>query len=329
MCTRTKRIQSPEQRYRPLVARGYLDVPCGQCDECRSCAQQEWLLRLWQEMQTYHKIEGKVVFLTLTYMESCLPRFKYVDKKTGEYFDIPCFNKHDKDRFMNSIIQFFKRRGLTKKKTASGLGLKFMITCEYGESPQGTHRPHYHMVLLFPPEYVNVLGFTNYTQWMDFFQKYWHLGFVRKSKKYGLFVNPKSDFAARYTSKYCTKDVDWFDQPEVNDFLYGENRKKIPERYEAIKDFLPRHYQSQGFGLDLVKLCDNDEVFKDGLNLDFLSDRKLGKTKTYQIPRYIKRKVLYDYDKVTGKFTLNERGKSYNRHYVDQLISDAADRLSK
>lgn len=329
MCTRTIRITSPEKRYRPLVSRGYIDVPCGKCDECRNCAQQEWFVRLWQEMQTYSNFGGQSVFLTLTYNEQSLPRFSYIDEETGEVFNIPCFNKHDKDQFLNSMVQYFKRLGLTRKTTDSGLGLKFMVTSEYGESPDGTHRPHYHCVLLFPREYVEALNFQNVTQWMDFFQKYWPHGFVRKSKKYGLFVSPSSDFAARYTSKYCTKDLDWFDQPEVNEFLYDEFGVKNEQRFNAIKDYLPKHWQSQGFGLGLSKYCEDDIVFKDGINFDFLSDRKLGKTKKYPVPRYIKRKLLYDYDKETGKFTLNERGKSYNRDYVSEIIADSVERISK
>lgn len=329
MCTRTKRITSPEKRYRPLVSRGYFDVPCGQCDECRTCAQNEWFIRLWSEIQTYHRAGGKSVFLVLTYDDLHLPIFKYVDESTGEVFEIPCFNKHDKDQFINSIIQHFKRLGLTKKTTKSGLGLKFMFCPEFGESPDHTHRPHLHTVLLFPEEYVKKTGFTCETHWMDFFQKYWSYGFVRKSKKYGLFIDPNSDFAARYSSKYCTKDIDWFDQPQVNEFLYDEFGHKISERYEAIKDYLPKHWQSQGFGLGLTELCQNDNVFAEGINFDFLSDRKLGKTKKYSVPRYIRRKLLYDYDKKTGRFTLNERGKLYNRDYVDLLIFNAQERLSK
>lgn len=280
--------------YRPLVARAYYDVPCGKCDECRNAAKDEWFVRLQEEINTYSRAEGKCCFLTLTYNEKCLPRFKYVDENTGECFSIPCFDKHDKDRFINSIIQYFKRRGCTSKTTKSGLGLKFMVNSEYGEDPDHTHRSHYHAVLLFPPEYIEKSGFSCVTHWMDFFQNLWHLGFVRKSKEYGLWIDPRSDFAARYVSKYCTKEIDWFEQPDVQSFLYdhGVNQQ---DRYEAIKDFLPRHWQSKGFGIGLVEYCKDDIVFKDGIDFNFLSDRNLGKKKLYQVPRYIKRKLLYDF----------------------------------
>lgn len=329
MCTHTKRIKSPEKRYRPLSSRGYFDVPCGQCDECRSHSQQEWFVRLWQEMQTYDRVGGTCITFVLTFNDACLPHFDYTDYDTGEVFHIPCFNKHDKDQFVNSIIQFFKRKGLTKKTSSTGLGLKFMFCSEFGETEDRTHRPHYHPVLLLPPDYVKALGFHCETQWMEFLQHYWPYGFVRKSKDYGIFVSSGTDFAARYVSKYCTKDIDWFDQPQVNNFLYDQFGKRIEERYKAIKDYLPRHWQSQGLGKDLVEMCHDDKVFKDGLNFDFLSDRNLGKTRKYPVPRYIRRKLLYDYDKKTGKFSLNDRGKSYNRDYVQLLIDDATLRLSK
>ena len=328
MCTQLRRIKSNQMRYRPLVARAFYDVPCGKCDDCRNAAKDEWFVRLQEEINTYSRAEGKCCFLTLTYNEKCLPRFKYVDENTGECFSIPCFDKHDKDRFINSIIQYFKRRGCTSKTTKSGLGLKFMVNSEYGEDPDHTHRSHYHAVLLFPPEYIEKSGFSCVTHWMDFFQNLWHLGFVRKSKEYGLWIDPRSDFAARYVSKYCTKEIDWFEQPDVQSFLYdhGVNQQ---DRYEAIKDFLPRHWQSKGFGIGLVEYCKDDIVFKDGIDFNFLSDRNLGKKKLYQVPRYIKRKLLYDYDPITRLFTLNERGKSYNRHYVDDIIADSVDKLSK
>lgn len=329
MCTHSKMIKSPEKAYRPLTGRAYLQVPDGKCEECRNQQKQEWFLRLWSEIKHYNSIGGKCVFVTNTYRPSCRPYFDYTDLETGEIFHIPGFYKHDKDQFFNTIIQWFKRKGLTAETTESKLGLRFICASEYAPDPRFGHQPHYHTVMLFPPEYVDKLNFQTENQWKRFIEKRWKYGFCLWSKKEkgGIFV--KSDFAARYVSKYMCKDMDWYNQPEVMNFLCPDGDKIDPVRRNMMKDYLPKHWQSKSFGLKLTELCKDNAVFKDGLSMDFVSDRLSGKDKKYPVPRYIRRKLLYDYDKNTGRFYLNSRGIAYNRDYVSELLIDSEERLTK
>lgn len=328
MCTNLVRIKNPSRTYRPLVTASYLDVPCGKCPECIQNAQSDWFLRAWSEIDKYNKLGGRVVFVTLTYADWFLPKYTYV--QDGTKYNIPCFNKKHKDQFINSIIQHYKRKGLTKDTTGSGLGLKFMWSSEYGMDERFTHRPHYHVLLFFPPEYID---WSSTQKCKDFIQSYWKYGMCRWSKpkdKYGnvLGIFVQREFAGLYVSKYMVKQVEFYDQPAVNQYILNDDGSRNVENYNKIKNFLPRHWQSQGFGIDLINYCQDLSVFHDGLKFDFVKDRIAGKDHFYKVPRYITRKVLYDVDE-HGSYVLNELGRKYNRDYVKKILVDVTFRLSK
>lgn len=335
MCTNLKIIKSTAKRYRPQFSRGELAVPCGHCAECISGAQDDWFLRTWQEIKTYTVDKGKVVFATFTYDNEHLPIFTDVDidYDTGEckVYQIPVFNKLHKDRYLNSLLKYFETRGITGENS---LGVRFIWCSEYGESDFGTHRPHYHVLLFFPGKAIDedVLGFdpANEMEWKKFLSSYWSYGMCRWSKQEdgGIFVN--SEFAARYVTKYVVKDIEFYDQPQLNEYLFDGRGKRIPYRYDKIKRFLPKHWQSKSFGQDLVQYCNNDAVFKDGIDFRFVDDMKRGKDHKYRVPRYIERKLLYEFDEY-GSEVLNERGKRVKGELygfdskLDELVKHNAD----
>lgn len=318
MCTQGLVIKSNSKRFKSYVSRSHLIVPCGKCPQCLSQAQDEWFLRTWSEIKKYNDAGGKVVFVTLTYNSKNLPVYtdvyESVDPDTGELrmepFSVPCFSKRHKDKFLNSLNKFFERQGYTGETCS--FPLRFIWCSEYGEDQFATHRPHYHVLLFFPPEYFSC--FRNKQHLKDTIQKYWSYGFCRWSKEVDGGIYVKSEFAAKYVTKYVVKQIDYFNQPDVNAYLYDSDGKVIPDRYEKIKAFLPHHWQSKSFGLGLIDFCNDDRVFKDGLNFKFVGDISLGKRKIYKVPRYIERKLLYKIDEF-GSLVLNDRGKEVKKKY--------------
>lgn len=352
MCTDCLSIPSNSKRYKSLVSRSTLTVPCGHCPECISQAQDDWFLRCYQEIRDYNTSGGAVVYMTLTYNNWNLPVYTdvgmYTDRETGEVservFHIPCFSKAHKDKYMNSLLKWFERRGVTGQNSK---GIRFIWPSEYGMTENCTHRPHYHPLLFIPKEGMAL--FKNKTELAKLLKSFWHYGFVHFSDEEdgGMFVT--TECAGRYVTKYVVKDLEFFSQPEVNDYLYDADGNLIKDRWERFKPFAPHHWQSQSFGLGLVDYCENDDVFRDGLNFKFKSDIEKGKRKIYKVPRYIERKLLYKVDSLyyvpTDEFgeqldfsvrydtlVLNDRGKDVKTKFgfdykLDRLCKLNADLL--
>lgn len=92
-------------------------VPCGRCMGCRIDKKREWSLRLVHEAQLY---PGKVLWITLTYKDECLPNRKTVSIEEAQLF--------------------LKRL----RKAVSPLQIRYMMSGEYGDL---NFRPHYHLML--------------------------------------------------------------------------------------------------------------------------------------------------------------------------------------
>ena len=104
--------------YDPKLINGYL-VPCGRCYACKLKKSNDWSIRLRQE---YLNNNGKALFVTLTYDDSCL---NFSDN--GLY---SVLSKRD--------VQLFHKR--LRHKVAK---LNYFLVAEYGPT---TFRPHYHAI---------------------------------------------------------------------------------------------------------------------------------------------------------------------------------------
>lgn len=314
MCTHKLHILTPSRTYRPVLSRLTMDVPCGKCPQCVSQAQDDWFIRIWSEIKKYNDAGGFVVFLTNTYRNSALPHFRdtLVDPETGELkeIDISCFNKHHIQKYIHAVKDYIKYKGVSLADTK--LPFHYIVSSEYGESDAyiddrgtarlGTHRPHYHSLFFFPSELRQV--FPSDIDIINLLQKFWIYGRIDFSKD-GLFV--KSEFAGRYVSKYMTKQIEFYNKPELLDFLFDDEGNLLKDRWHDFKPYSPQHWQSQGFGIDLLDYCKDDKVFTEGMDFSFKMDIDKGRRKVYRVPRYIVRKALYEVDD-KERLILNERG---------------------
>lgn len=201
-----------------------MQVPCGKCAECLKTKQNDYMVRIYEELTQ----SSKAVFLTLTYSNENVPYFM---RDGVKYLTV--WKKDVKD---------WIKRFRTNYERATGIkGIRYFLCSEYGSKTK-THRPHYHAIFfnLSKADMKNALA--------DWFSRF---GFVMA--KDVDFSDTKSLMnSARYLSKYCTKGV--FESPfrekaesspDLPLILKG-SRCNIREPYEVLPSLL---FLSSGIGI--------------------------------------------------------------------------------
>lgn len=260
MCYRPIHIYNPSRKYREDMPKK-IAVPCGRCADCQRNKRNEWFFRSMVEYNRVRSVGGAVYFVTFTYNDDNLPTFILPDGSV-----IKGFSK----RHIHNFIKYF--RILLKKNHLDHKGMKYLICSEYGEH---TQRPHYHGLLFM--NYHVPLHLLN-----EILRTAWHYGFVVIAKQGLEVVSAKG---IRYASKYICKDMSFEKlNPSFERFLdcdFAERKARL----EPYKEFMPRHWQSIGFGESwLVDLEKRDDIAK------YLAENRveleLGKHDVFKIPRY-------------------------------------------
>lgn len=188
MCINLQRFPNPRFRgERPTSypfpfggdsERYFINVPCGKCIECSDAKRNDLFVRASYEYLTLIRSNGIAYFVTLTYNNKCIPRFRHR----------ACFNRSDVTNFLRRLrarhYKFCKKFGYKYH------GLRYFVTSEYGHE---THRPHYHMVIF------------NYAPINQYLIPY----LVKSTWFYGM-VNVQtleSNVGINYVSKYAGKDI--------------------------------------------------------------------------------------------------------------------------
>ena len=275
-------------------------VPCGKCLECRKRKQNDWCIRLTEEMKS-HMYKG--VFFTLTYRDDTVPINLFQDgkiirsesgygykgllpyesnrlitvwndlsreekKEFNELHD-GCPPGEDEAVVLYSVrkkdIQDWIKR-CRKRLTSKGKKFTYFLASEYGPS---TNRPHYHGVFC-GVELMDVVECFN--DWRDKF------GFVTVDDI------DMSKGGIRYCSKYCSKGV--YEHPFCSkDFFYWKhNQSSIVEdvldydgnvRFQ-ITEYHSKHYERcmQYFGVDEPLVDPSFTLMSKGVGSGFLDDRE-------------------------------------------------------
>lgn len=341
MCTSPKIIKNRSNHYniyRPLT----LVVPCGCCEECRSTNRNGWFVRSYFEW----KNSAQTYFYTLTYDCEHLPHC----------CGAPCFSKRD--------VQLFLKR-FRSHLSILGVRLKYLITCEYGET---FHRPHYH-ALFFLDRPINSYHFFSLVE------KSWQYGFVKYGNNVGLV---DSSSGIKYVTKYVSKDFGFVDvHSKIKSqiylrydslFRYMQSRGLVPNHlvFDArqfsyvVRSYIhgalrsdeleslsplackfinkvnsllasasPFHLQSTKLGSCLIEKL--SEFEKD--NECVVIPNRDAEYIKYRLPRYIKRCLWMDCveNEVDGKFNrfvLNEVGLQHSLKRLSILVQDEQIRLS-
>lgn len=156
-------------------------VPCGKCFECLKQKQNDYFVRIYEELTQ----SSKACMVTLTYAPQNVPYFLIDGKKFLTVW------KDDVKSWMKRFRTNYERA------TGDKIG-RFFLCSEYGEH---THRPHYHC-LFFNMSVKDVSLALN--DWRKRF------GYVM-AKDIDFSSSKSLECSARYVSKYCVKGV--FENP--------------------------------------------------------------------------------------------------------------------
>lgn len=198
----------------------YVEIPCGQCIECRLQRSRRWADRCMLELG-YHESS---YFLTLTYDNDHIPKNPVYDEETGEvYAENATLVKRDLQLFMKNLRRQYEYRGYTNK-------LRFFACGEYGSE---TKRPHFHLIVfgLKLDDLVlykrNFNGDNLYNS--AFISKIWDKGFC----VIGEVTWQSCAYVARYImKKHLGNDNDFYERYNIEpEFTLMSRRPGIARQY--------------------------------------------------------------------------------------------------
>lgn len=179
-----------------------VQVPCGQCPECKASRARDWGTRCELEARQYQNN----VFVTLTYDDNNIPihnTFTGEDYRgirnaadyylVGKRYEVPDLKKDD----LTLFIKRMNKEAVKKGYSETGKSCRYYACGEYGGK---TERSHYHLIIfgLMLPDLqfaYNKGGIAHFTsEWLT--QK-WSMGLVD--------VEEANYASARYVAGYLTK----------------------------------------------------------------------------------------------------------------------------
>lgn len=155
-------------------------VPCGKCFECLKTKQNDYMVRIYEELLQV----SKACFVTLTYKPKTVPT---IVRDGKEYLTV----------WKPDVKNWIKRFRTNYERKTGVKGLRYFLCSEYGPK---THRPHYHAIFF---------GLSKKDMWLALDDWSTRFGYVCAKD-----VDYKSKSllkAARYVSKYACKGV--FENP--------------------------------------------------------------------------------------------------------------------
>lgn len=157
-----------------------IQVPCGKCFECLKTKQNDYMVRIYEEMMQV----SKSCFLTLTYSNDTVP---YLVRDGKKFLTV----------WKQDVKDWIKRFRTNYERKTGVKGIRYFLCSEYGPK---THRPHYHAIF-FGLSCSDMEIALN--DWRSRF------GFVMaKDVNYNC---RDMETVARYVSKYASKGV--FEDP--------------------------------------------------------------------------------------------------------------------
>lgn len=299
----------------------YSYVPCGKCADCRRRMQNAWMFRMNSEF-LYLKNQGwNVAFCTLTYTDDELPHVpEECFKDPSQYRQIDCFSRSQVREWIDSIRHYCKRH----YRMVKGDNIRYFIASEYGEE---SHRPHYHAILAWPNrcDYETMHSLCTY---------YWNHGllFPRDyrgdgNKCMSFEVIGDASKVLAYCSKYVCKDLAYLDETEGIEFYNHKDYEEGTDEYAYGKmyaDTVPFHIQSKSLGFEPFKLMTDEEK----LNCYINGKAFQGDGKTYELPVYIKNKLVFDpyyvKDEETGKRLSLRKANAFFEKFKDAIFTKKA-----
>lgn len=184
--------------YESIEGNHAIQVPCGKCAECLKTKQNDYMVRIYEEMMQVNKS----CFVTLTYAPANVPYFLYEGKK---YLTV----------WKKDITDWLKRLRTNYERKTGKTGLRFFLCSEYGPK---THRPHYHAIFFGVNHDEIKFALTDWNNRFGFYQ----------AKDVDYSNRASLERSARYVAKYSCKGV--FDSPFRESWESLSDFPKIQQR---------------------------------------------------------------------------------------------------
>lgn len=224
-CLHPINIKNPKKDLDPWDTARVL-VPCGKCAACLINRSNSWAFRINQEL----KHCSNAFFVTLTYHDRCLPKYKGVPVVSSE--DIRKFH--------------YRLRKLTP-------GIRLFFISEY--SPEPLFRPHYHAIYFN----LDVPSSPLHVTVKQYLAKYWKFGLVdvrevdaARIKYLANYSVGKRDLPEIYTLKKTKpffRVSQHFGENYITDKVRSHLKKNLNLRVanEEYTLSLPRYYRDKVF----------------------------------------------------------------------------------
>lgn len=282
-------------------------VPCGKCYECRKEKTNQLMVRAYFDESDYY------LFDTLTYSEDNVPLYEGI--RVLKYSDYQKFMK--RLRYYVSCVD-------------SQCKMKYIVSGEYGSSENGTHRPHYHIILGVKKDDIVTPVLLS-----RLIKKAWQFGITDGVDDKGIvYFNENRVFRGLeakknivgYICKYVTKSNDY------ENMLIRIIKRKIIERFKKfnctltyqqlkndankiIKEYKQFVRWSHGFGEEFIFNDEEIRKFEKSGYINIMTDLRGNK---YKIPLYYKRK-LYQYQNDDKQWLLNKKGVEFEEIKLKKL----------
>lgn len=356
MCTNRKTIVNRTKDFRSYD-KLYIDVNCGECEECRNQRHYDFYMRIIKECSWCIENGYNIYFSTHTYDDEHLPKtmLPIFDENWKLLYEdeIKCFDSHDWGVYYDSIVKKLRRKfGIGVNGSPK---LRYFVASEFG-SLRG--RPHLHIMwfcpsVCSPADFYDIVKNSWSPRGLIFprsleGESVWSEKLHMKKKEKPFQVNrPDCNYikASYYVAKYVCKDNFFYSNENIVRYLkhlrYKINGLKsiISQKmgdektidtlfkYQTIlsefKTHLPFHHCSHGFGLSYIDDF-KDLDFKGKCDklihgIDSISDNC--EIYNFRYPSYIQSKLLYDIYILNnfGEDYDNEKDKGMERHVRREL----------
>lgn len=260
-----------------------ISTKCGHCIECNMSKLDGYRLRCIAELEYIKKNGGFVYFDTLTYNDNNLP------KTCG----ISHFNrKHITDYIRNLRKTLKERYNLIESQW------KYLLTCEYGTSLEGTHRPHYHVLFFVHNKEVTPAAFHKYLseKWKFGFTDLTHCKDYRNGIVY--WKNPDTLYQPKFPPE---KAIDYVVKYVIKDQVLTEKILNLPDDKKDLVnklEFKPFIKISINFGKCLIDSRLNTYIEDVLLKNGYYTFKDGQDVRNIPIPPYYYRKMFYHTEKV-------------------------------
>lgn len=308
----------------------FIDVPCGQCDECYEVKQREWQFRFFYEA----KRSKFIYYDTLTYDNNHVPHVSDFFKTD---VDCQCFNRKHLQDFLKRL-----RRKLQYHCHVDENAFKYFIASEYGTS-EGinlrtgkpyTHRPHYHILFFVNfdidpfllSEYVSQCWKNGRTDGLPYKSRFYVKdhniisGCSLKVTNYvAKYVNKSSVYSAKI-EPIIQRLRDSLDKSRY--LTYSSYKKDYRNIAHQLRQF---HLQSHHFGENFIYDCDVDMLSRNPVVKLTLNSFVM----SIPLPLYYVRKLFYTLETFHSfkSFVPNDFGFTYLETRYKQKLDLVAVKL--